>query len=185
MGAPCSARGQATRASPYALLARVLRGLIERWGAPKEPWIVAELARLLPELGAAPNAKFQALQMQRAVARTIAATAESGMAGLVIDDVQFADDASIEILLRLMTENVGAGLTLPWLITVRANEIPAKLSEWKAKVDVGALVEIHLGPLDDNAVRVAARVARDPGLRRRRVGRADGAPYRRQSDVHS
>ncbi|MGH6623745.1 MAG: ATP-binding protein, partial [Burkholderiaceae bacterium] len=138
----------------YALIARVLRGLIERWGAPKEPWIVAELARLLPELGAAPSAKFQALQMQRAVARTIAATAESGMAGLVIDDVQFADDASLEILLRLIAENVGADLTLPWVITSRANEIPAQLIEWKARMDVGALVEIRLGPLDDNAVRV-------------------------------
>ena len=63
----------------YALLARVLRGLIERWGAPKEPWIVAELARLLPELGAAPSTKFQALQMQQAVAQTIAAAAKSGV----------------------------------------------------------------------------------------------------------
>jgi hypothetical protein len=136
----------------YALLARMLRGLIERWGAPKGPWVVAELARLLPELGAAAAAKFQALQMQRAVAQTIAATAESGLAGLVIDDVQFADDASLEILLRLVSQETSP--RLPWLITVRANEVPAQLIEWKAKVDTGALAEIQLGPLDNNAVRV-------------------------------
>ena len=135
----------------YALLARVLRGLIERFGAPKEAWVVAELARLLPELGAAPATKFQALQMQQAVAQTIAATVESGVAGLVIDDVQFADDASLEILLRLMTQD--AVRRLPWLITVRANETPAQLIEWKAKVEANALAEIHLGPLDDDAVR--------------------------------
>ena len=123
----------------YALLARVLRGVIERWGAPKEPWIVAELARLLPELGAAPGTKFQALQMQQAVAQTIAAAAQSGVAGVVIDDVQFADDASLEILLRLITQD--ASRSLPWLITVRANEIPAQLSEWKTKLDASALVE--------------------------------------------
>lgn len=137
----------------HALLARVLRGLIERFGAPKEPWVVAELARLLPELGSAPATKFQALQMQRAVAQTIAAAAQSGMAGLVIDDVQFSDDASLEILLRLMTQGTGPGSTLPWLITVRANEIPAQLIEWKAKIEANSLAEIQLGPLDDNAVR--------------------------------
>ena len=135
----------------YALLARVLRGLVERFGAPKEPWIVAELARLLPELGAAPSTKFQALQMQQAVAQTIAVVAQSGGAGLVIDDVQFADDASLEILLRLIAQD--AGQSLPWLLTVRANEIPAQLTEWKARVDASALVELHLAPLDDAAVR--------------------------------
>jgi DNA-binding SARP family transcriptional activator/tetratricopeptide (TPR) repeat protein len=136
----------------YAVIARVLRGLIERFGAPKEPWVVAELARLLPELGAAPSTKFQAVQMQQAVAQTIAATAESGVAGLVIDDVQFADDASLEILLRLMTQD--AGRRLPWLVTVRSNEIPAQLIEWKGKVEANALAEIQLDPLDNNAVRV-------------------------------
>ena len=136
----------------YALLARVLRGLVERFGAPKEPWIVAELARLLPELGAAPSTKFQALQMQQAVGQTIAAATQSGVAGVVIDDLQFADDASLEILLRLITQD--AGQSLPWLITVRANEIPAQLTEWKTKLDASALVELHLAPLDDAAVRL-------------------------------
>ena len=136
----------------YALLARMLRGLIERFGAPKEPWIVAELARLLPELGAAPGTKFQALKMQQAVARTIATTIASGLAGIIVDDAQFADDASLEILLRLISQE--ASPRLPWLITVRANEIPAQLAEWKAKIDVDALAEINLGPLDDEAVRV-------------------------------
>ena len=146
----------------HALLARVLRGLIERWGAPKEPWIVAELARLLPELGAAPSAKFQALQLQQAVAQTFSAAAKAGAAGLVIDDVQFADDASLEILLHLMTQQSLSGL--PWLITVRANEIPAQLSEWTAKLDANQMVEIHLGPLDDDAVRVLLESLAIPDL---------------------
>ncbi len=135
----------------YALLARMLRGLIERCGAPKDAWVVAELTRLLPELGAAPSTKFQALQMQQAVARTIAATEASGLAGIIVDDAQFGDDASLEILLRLISREASA--RLPWLITVRANEIPAQLIEWKAKIDVNALAEVNLGPLDDDAVR--------------------------------
>ncbi|HVE88386.1 MAG TPA: AAA family ATPase, partial [Burkholderiaceae bacterium] len=133
-----------------ALLARVLRGLIERWGAPKEPWIVAELARLLPELGAASAAKFRALQLQQAVAHTITMAVQSGLAGVVIDDAQFADDASLDILLRLTQDN---SLRLPWLITARANEVPTQLLEYKSAVESSALAEIHLGPLDEDAVR--------------------------------
>lgn len=136
----------------YALLARVLRGLIDRFGVPREPWAVAELTRLLPELGAPPATKFHALQMQRAVSQTIAVAAESGMTGVVIDDIQFADDASLEILLRLVI--LDAGPRLSWLITVRANEIPARLIEWKAKVEADALVEIELAPLGDTDVKV-------------------------------
>ena len=135
----------------FALLARMLRGLIERWGAPKESWVLAELARLLPELGAPPAAKFQTLKLQHAVTQTVAAMVGSGLAGVVVDDAQFADDASLETLLRLITQD--AGQRLPWLITVRANEMPAQLSEWKAKVEANALGEVHLGPLDDNAVK--------------------------------
>ena len=52
-----------------------------------------------------------------------------------------------------MTENAGAGSSLPWVITVRANELPAQLAAWKAKIDVSLLVEINLGPLDEEAVR--------------------------------
>ena len=77
---------------------------------------------------------------------------KSGAAGLVIDDAQFADDASLDILLRLMTQQSLSGLR--WLITVRANEVPAQLSEWTAKLDANQIEEIHLGPLDDDAVRV-------------------------------
>jgi len=135
---------------PHALLARILHGVIERYCAPKEPWVVAELARLLPELGPTPATKFQAHQMERAVAQTVISAAQAGMSGLVIDDVQFADDASLEIVLSVMTAGTS---DLPWLITVRANEIPVRLIEWKAKTDANAFSEIHLGPLDDNGVR--------------------------------
>jgi DNA-binding SARP family transcriptional activator len=147
---------------PYALLARVLRGLIERWGAPGPAWVMAELARLLPELGSAPAAKLQTLQLQQAVGQVIGTAADAGLGGLLIDDLQFADDASVECLLWLMTQD--SGRRLPWLVTVRANEVPALLGEWKAKVDASLLAELRLGPLDENAVRTLLESLAIPGF---------------------
>jgi len=135
----------------HALLARVLRALIETRGVPKQAWVVTELARLLPELGAAPKARAQPLKLQQAVAQALAEMADAGLSGLVIDDLQFADAASVEVLLWLMTQDLGRGL--PWLVTLRAGEIPAAVSQWRTKVDSNALAQIDLGPLDEGAVR--------------------------------
>ncbi len=135
----------------HALLARVLRALIETRGVPKQAWVVTELARLLPELGAAPKARAQPLRMHQAVAQVLADMAGAGLSGLVIDDLQFADAASVEALLWLMTQDLGRGL--PWLVTLRAGEIPAAVSQWRSKVDTNALAQIDLGPLDEVAVR--------------------------------
>lgn len=161
----CGARPGDARI-PYAALARLLRGVIERWGAPAEPWVVAELARLLPELGAAPAAKLQTLRLHQAVAQTVAAATEAGLGGLVVDDLQFADDASVECLLWLMTQAMTQDRVqrLPWLLTVRANEVPTLLAEWKAKVDVSAVVELQLGPLDEAAVRTLLESLAIPGF---------------------
>lgn len=134
----------------HALLARFLRALIESWGVPKPAWVVTELARLLPELGAVPKAKSQPLKLHQAVAQALADMAGAGLTGLVIDDLQFADEASVEALLWQMTQDLGRGL--PWLITLRAGEVPAAVSEWRSKVDASALMQIDLGPLNDDAV---------------------------------
>ena len=95
MDALCSARGQANARVAYALLARVLRGLNRTLWSPREPWVVAELALLLPELGVRRPKEVSSAAKQRAVAQT-SPLRQSRLAGLVVDDVQFADDASLE-----------------------------------------------------------------------------------------
>ncbi len=81
---------------PFALLARLLRAVTQRFTPILEDWAKAELSRLLPELGAAPESKLQPLRLQRAVAQTLLTASKAGLTACAIDDVHFADDASVE-----------------------------------------------------------------------------------------
>src|SRR5882672_7907434 len=51
---------------PYALLARLLRAALQWQTLAFEPWVRHELARLLPELGAAPSDRLEPVRLQRA-----------------------------------------------------------------------------------------------------------------------
>lgn len=103
-------------AVPHALLARWLRALLQRTG-----WSLAEgerelLARVLPELGPASVAEPRerlALVLQTLPARV------PGLQALALDDLQFADEASLSLLLPL------AGATGPaWVLAHRPAELP-------------------------------------------------------------
>jgi len=146
----------------HALLARTLRGLMQRWGTPPPGWVAAELARLLPELGAAPTTMARTVKLREALTQAISAMVDAGLKGLVLDDLQFADEASIDALLWLMSQDVGRRLS--WLLTLRASEMPASVREWKARADSDALVELDLGPLDTAAVRTLLEALAIPGI---------------------
>src|SRR6185436_15417781 len=81
----------------YALLARLLRAVRAahpfELGAERS----AELALVLPELGAAVvrAGDAQRLLLQRAVDATLADALAHGLAAVVVDDLHFADDASL------------------------------------------------------------------------------------------
>jgi len=147
---------------PYALLARLLRTLVERWGAPQAPWITAELARLLPDLGVASTAKSQPLKLYQAMAAALTAMTAAGLTGLVLDDLQFADEASTEALLWLMAQD--AGRELQWLLVLRANEMPAAVLRLQQVVDADRIAELRLGPLDIDGVRRLLESLAIPGL---------------------
>ena len=109
---------------PHTLLSRLLRRMLGRLSEPLAGGIAGELANLLPELGtAAPprsggsnsgNARFTA-----AVESALRQAHAEGVSALVVDDLQFADAASVETLHQL----AGAGLGLRWLVAFRAHEL--------------------------------------------------------------
>ncbi len=84
---------------PYASLARLLRALIERVPAVIEAAPRYELARVLPELGevAAGVREGQRLTL-RAIDAVVRAAAGYDVAALLVDDLHYADDASLEML---------------------------------------------------------------------------------------
>lgn len=138
---------------PYALLARLLRAALTPGVATLEPWIRDELARLLPELGVAPTGQLDPLRLQRAAAHALAARQSAGVAlleAIAVDDLHFADEASMEALLALA--NVEREGTWRWLFGVRGNEMPAPLTAWRRSADAERVIEVQLGPLDTFAI---------------------------------
>jgi DNA-binding SARP family transcriptional activator len=150
------------RRVPYALLARLLRAGLQRYRRPLEPWVRDELARLLPELGALAPDRLEPLRLLRACAAVLDAMQASGLAALVVDDLHFADEASVEALLSLLATE--RETPLRWLLGSRAGELPAQLADgWRAEEAVARL-ELHLGPLDTPAIEALLDSLALPGF---------------------
>jgi len=142
---------------PYALLARLLRALPASAGVPA--WARQELARLLPEWGAAPPGRLSPLHLRAAAAAVLgAAAAGPAPLALVVDDLHFADAATLEALPALIGE---AGPCVRWLLGSRsAAEASPPLAACMAALaalDRPRVLQIELAPLD--AVGVYALVA--------------------------
>jgi DNA-binding SARP family transcriptional activator/ABC-type cobalamin/Fe3+-siderophores transport system ATPase subunit len=108
---------------PYALLSRMLRGLLVVRKAALAEGIEAELARLLPELpqrtkaGGASDAAAQA-RFVGAIETTLQEAVAAGLQAVVLDDLHFADAASLE-----MAQHLSATPGLRWLTAFRGAEI--------------------------------------------------------------
>jgi DNA-binding SARP family transcriptional activator len=110
---------------PYALMSRLLRALLAARSAPLAEGIANELARLLPELpqpakasstsDAAAQARFVS-----AIEATLRQGTESGLQAVVLDDLHFADTASLD-----MAQHLTATPGVRWLAAFRGSEIGA------------------------------------------------------------
>jgi DNA-binding SARP family transcriptional activator len=136
---------------PYALLARLLRVAVMP-GAEALPagqldgQVRSELARVLPELGAAPAGPMNEARFRQAVVQALIAWRQSGLAGLALDDLHFADAASLDLLPLLATE-------LRLALAVRGAETPVALAAWQGVEAGAALLEVALPPLSEADVR--------------------------------
>ena len=119
---------------PYALLARLLRGLLPMRTAPLAPGVEAELAALLPELpqpAHADGGTHSQARLVGAVEVTLRQAVDDGLEAVVLDDLHFADAASLELALHLI------GTVGPrWLTAFRGTEIGAA-----AQALVGSLTD--------------------------------------------
>ena len=145
---------------PHALIARALRAIAARFGEPEPGWRRGELARVVPELGAANPGRLESAAFHRAVAEALAAWAGAGLALVVLDDAHYADDASLAALPAL----AGRGACVAWHIGCRAGEMPAILDDWRRAGDRDALAEIRVRPLDAEGVAALLNALEIPGL---------------------
>jgi DNA-binding SARP family transcriptional activator len=134
----------------YALLARLLRELVTRVDGPLPAWVEAQLALLLPERAMAPAKSWSPVRLRQALLAVIART-EGDVQGVLVDDAQFSDAATLQLLTTVCLEE-GKG-TPNWLIAARADDMPDVLSSWVAASDPHRLHTLRLGPLDEDGVK--------------------------------
>lgn len=135
---------------PYATLARLLRGLRTqqrpRWPEGAE---ARTLARLLPEL----LAPGETLPLPADGGRLLLCEAlqtlwqRCGLAMVAVDDLHFADDASLELLQSLIADERLAGTA--WLLAQRPGEGGAAARALRAALAEGGILQtLPLAPLD-------------------------------------
>jgi len=141
---------------PYATLSRLLRAVFERTRIELPAPRRTELARLLPEL--APSvplpADGQRLLLQGAVEAVLAQARADGTTsdGVIVDDLHFADDASVEMLQALICGSAGAEARAGqrWALAQRPGEGSAATGALRSALEEAqALAVIALAPLTE------------------------------------
>ena len=144
---------------PFATLARLLRAVISL--APAQVQVLdaglrKEVARVLPELAPAlprVTGEGERLVMQSAVRALLASNDD--LAGLLVDDLHFADEASLDMLLALIdaSEAEGPAHTLRWALAYRPAEAGSPLQALNdALIEQARLRPLTLRPLDEAAL---------------------------------
>jgi DNA-binding NarL/FixJ family response regulator len=149
----------ADRSDPYAPLLDLLgspqtRELLSRASVDLEP-LARELALLLPSLAPRPAAATQArpFELEQEKRRLFTALTElfTSLAArqpllLIVDDIHWSDEASLEFLLHLARRCAAQPLLLA--MTYRSDEVHPGLSSWLAQLDRERLAqELALRPL--------------------------------------
>jgi DNA-binding SARP family transcriptional activator len=139
-------------AVPYAVVARWLRALLLLPGVEPSAAQRDDLARVLPELGPAkarPGADDRS-RLHSAAQALLARAVQQGLRAVVIDDLQYADTPSVELLHPLV-----GGAACGWIVAMRPNELGAAA---RALVDAHAgstqAVTLQLQALDADAIAV-------------------------------
>jgi DNA-binding SARP family transcriptional activator len=145
----------------YALLARLLRALLVHVSGPLPEWVAAQVALLLPERGGAAAKSWNAVRLRQALVEVLARTAGE-VQGVLVDDAQFCDAATLELLCSTCLDAGSAGPD--WLIAVRANEVPPSFAAWVAAADRERLCELRLPALDAAGVESLLASLGLPGL---------------------
>ncbi len=150
---------------PFSTLARLLRAVLAlRQGPPGAelaPPMRSEIGRVLPEFGGGPAlaSEGQRLVLQRALRALLAQHPE--LTGVALDDLHFADEASLDMLASLLeaeqAENPmqgdAAAPALRWVLAYRPAEAGSAVRSLQdALVEAARLAPVTVAPLNEAAL---------------------------------
>lgn len=146
-------------------------------------YVRAELARLVPRLsdGASVGSGEQRERLFTAVSDVLLQVAHHNQVVLVVEDVHWADGATLDLLTYLRATALGSTLLL--VVTCRSDEVPlpGPVLTWLAHCRSAMCTEIRLAPLarDEVALQVAGLVGRvvPAGFVEELYARAEGNPF--------
>lgn len=167
---------------PYAPLVSLLRTFRRADpGALAGGSVASQLALLLPELGPAAREASQATIAEALSASLVEVGARSPTA-LFVDDLQWADAATLDALPRLASELDSAAILL--VLAYRSDEVTRFHPVRRLRVNLrrtGRLRELELGPLDaDGTAELSGMVLGGqvaPSLARVLHDRTEGVPF--------
>ncbi len=168
--------------SPYAVLTVLLRRVTESFPADAADAVRDELGRLMPEFGrAAADIDANEHRLWRAVESLLGATLAQGLRVVAIDDLQFADLASVQALRWLAGGTALRGLRFAFAVRPMADgPLRHLLRDWLTDsrrpepVEIEAWSADDLALLLDSLVLPATAVLPSP---RRLFQRAGGHPF--------
>jgi DNA-binding CsgD family transcriptional regulator len=169
--------------SAFGPVVEVLRSQLRSAGGGPllEGPLAGHLALLLPELGP-PAAEGDRATLFEAIGQALAAIAARGPAAVFLDDLQWADDATLE-LLSALARSLG---TQPLLVCAafRSDELPRGHPIRRLRSELrraGRLRQLTVEPLGAEATTALLErelgAAAGPSLRRAVFDRTDGVPF--------
>jgi ATP/maltotriose-dependent transcriptional regulator MalT len=163
-------------------------GLLEAALMMVPPYVRGEVARLLPQLGPGGPATggrgggWRRERLFAGIAELLGAVSRRSGLALVVEDVHWADGATLDCLTYLMSAGRAGAVTV--VATCRGDEAPLDryVAEWLAHVRGGdAVEEIRLGPLSRGEVaeQITGLVGgpAPPGFADELFTRAEGNPF--------
>jgi DNA-binding SARP family transcriptional activator len=137
---------------PFTTLARLLRAVVQRFdGITVDallPQVRHAIARVLPEWApAGPRERESQRFVLQSAVRSLLASAP-GLRGVVMDDLHFADPATLDILQALIDQGDTAQAPLVWLLAYRPAEAATHLRSFHdAWLDLALPLRVTLQPL--------------------------------------
>jgi tetratricopeptide (TPR) repeat protein/type II secretory pathway predicted ATPase ExeA len=176
---------------PYAMLVNLIQGLLDRPGvSATSPDALSELARTVPDLrrrfpnllpAEASQGETARIRLTEALQQLLSSIAEEQPVILVVDDVHFADDASLSLLHLVMRRARNQPIMVVFI--ARAGELTrsAQASRLKDSATRLGIREIIVQPMTDGESRefLTAMTGSDkpsPAVRRSLLRSAAGFP---------